>query len=194
MAATSLLTARPAFKAILGFFTLLWFTWLQTILYDVRFSSDSFFHQAHKAISCAVMLAFVSCAAVYDTSNVALTHAGLKYMSFVLMASRLALFIQYGIVFSRTHGYSQIVWPFILTMGTYLVTAAGFLGVALGARNHPRCYLAWSVFSLIVACRPNNHSPGTRLVHLKPSSSSPFLVSGKSSVSSAHTSSTDWAN
>ncbi|KAI1622824.1 hypothetical protein EDD37DRAFT_444194 [Exophiala viscosa] len=148
------------FKAILGFFSLLWFTWLQTILYDVRFSSDSIFHQGHKAISCGIMLAFVSCAAIYDTSNIDLTHAGLKYMSFVLMTSRLALFLQYGIVFGQSRGYQQTVVPFLLTMGTYLITAAGFLGVALGVEHYPRCYLAWyaicafeAVFVIAISCR-----------------------------------------
>ncbi|KIV77661.1 hypothetical protein PV11_09447 [Exophiala sideris] len=147
------------FKATLGFFSLLWFTWLQTILYDVRFSSDSVFHQAHKAISCAVMLAFVSCGAIYDTSNIDLTYAGLKYMSFVLMTSRLALFIQYGIVFHRSRGHQQTAMPFMLTMGTYLATAAGFLGVALGVQHYPRCYLAWyaicafeAVFIIAISC------------------------------------------
>ena len=144
-----LLTAGPALKAILGFFSLLWFTWLQTILYDVRFSSDSVFHQAHKAISCTIMLAFVACGSIYDTSNIALTYAGLKYMSFVLMTSRLALFFQYGIVFGQSHGYQRTVVPFLLTMVTYLGTAAGFLGIALGVKHYPRCYLAWSVFCMV---------------------------------------------
>jgi hypothetical protein len=44
--------------AYIGFFSLLWLTWYQVSLYDVRFSSDSVFERVAKAIHFGVMVGF----------------------------------------------------------------------------------------------------------------------------------------
>ena len=42
-------------KNYVGFFTILWFTWLETSLFDVRFATDSIFNRVCKAISFGVI-------------------------------------------------------------------------------------------------------------------------------------------
>jgi len=143
------LTQSKALRAYLGFFTLLWFTWLQTILYDVRFSTESVFHHAHKAISYAIMVGFVICAATYNTSDVHSTINGFKAMSLVLMSSRLALALQYGVTLFHVGGYQKTRVPFLLTIGTLLVAAVGFLGIFAGIDHTPDCYLVWYVISAV---------------------------------------------
>jgi len=133
------------FKAYLGFFTLLWTTWLHTVLYDVRFSKDSLFHQAHKIVSCGTLLALGASAALYDTGNIGRTKAGLKAMSLVLMTSRLALVIPHGIVLWTSWGYKKVRSALILMLGTYLLTAAGYLAIALRVEHDPGCYVFWYV-------------------------------------------------
>ncbi|EXJ77847.1 hypothetical protein A1O3_09006 [Capronia epimyces CBS 606.96] len=147
-------------RAYLGFFTLLWFTWLQTILYDVRVSSESVFHHIHKAVSCAIMMGFVVCAAMYDTSDVHSTINGFKAMSLVLMVSRLALALQYSIVCLSVRGPSKIRTPMLFTAGSLILAAAGFLGVFWGFTYTPHCYLAWYAISateatsiVLISCR-----------------------------------------
>ena len=44
-----------------GFFTLLWFTWLSTTLYDVRFTTDSVVERLFKCVHFGIMIAFVFC-------------------------------------------------------------------------------------------------------------------------------------
>lgn len=127
----------------MGFFTLLWFTWLQTILYDVRFSTESVFHHVHKAISFAIMIGFVICAATYNTMDVHSTINGFKAMSLVLMSSRVALTLQYGITLFHVIGHRKTRVPFLLTIGTLLVAAVAFLAVFAGIGHTPNCYLAW---------------------------------------------------
>lgn len=47
---------RQSLTAYIGFFSLLWLTWYQVSLYDVRFSADSVFERVAKAIHFGVMV------------------------------------------------------------------------------------------------------------------------------------------
>ena len=54
----------------LGFFTILWFTWLQVSLFDVRFATNSILSRFEKAVALFVMGIFAFSEAMYDTSDV----------------------------------------------------------------------------------------------------------------------------
>src|SRR5277367_646060 len=81
----------------IGFFTILWFTWLETSLFDVRFSSDSVFNRVCKSISFGVMTGFAVCGAIYDTTHIAENVKAFRAMSIILMVSRLSLVAQYAV-------------------------------------------------------------------------------------------------
>ena len=49
---------RHSLTAYIGFFSLLWLTWYQVSLYDVRFSADSVFERSAKAFHFGVMVGF----------------------------------------------------------------------------------------------------------------------------------------
>lgn len=49
---------HASLTAYIGFFSLLWLTWYQVCLYDVRFSVDCVFERVAKAIHFGVMLGF----------------------------------------------------------------------------------------------------------------------------------------
>jgi len=49
-----------ALQAYIGFFAILWFTWLQASLFDLRFGKDSFIQRAGKIVQVAVMVGFAA--------------------------------------------------------------------------------------------------------------------------------------
>lgn len=108
----------------------MWFTWLQTSLFDVRFSSDSYFHRAWKLISFGVFTGFAIVGPIFDTSSAAQNVKAFKAMSLILMTSRLALIVQYGIVLWYVRGYKKVLMPLLLHIGILFVSAMVFLGLA----------------------------------------------------------------
>src|SRR6059058_961045 len=92
---SSLLT-HSALTSYLGFFTLMWFTWLQTALFDVRFSTDSVINRTFKAISFGIMTGFAVVSSQYNPdlltdASFSNTGPAFRAMALVLSVSRLAL-------------------------------------------------------------------------------------------------------
>ena len=119
-------------KNYLGFFTILWFTWLETSLFDVRFATDSVFNRVCKAISFGVMTGFAICGAIYDTTNVAENLKAFRALALILMVSRLALVVQYGVILWYVRDYRKTLAPLLSTMGTLFISAMIFLGTFWG--------------------------------------------------------------
>lgn len=69
-------------------------------------------------------------------------------MAIILMASRLALVVQYGIVFWYVKGYEKCKAPLLATMGSLFITAMVFLGTFWGFPDghNIHTYVGWSVF------------------------------------------------
>src|ERR1700733_3550082 len=122
-------------EAYVGFFTLLWFTWFVTILFDVRFAIDSLFTRLSKACSFGVMTTFAM-SSVYFGDNEHFGHDA-QMVGLILMASRFFLVIQYGVIMAAVFYRCERVsaWkhlkPFALTMCTSLVAALVFLTLSL---------------------------------------------------------------
>ena len=119
-------------KNYIGFFTILWFTWLETSLFDVRFATDSVFNRICKAISFGVMTGFAICGAIYDTSQVGENVKAFRALALILMVSRLALVVQHGVVFYYVREYRKTMAPMLATMGTLFLSAMIFLGTFWG--------------------------------------------------------------
>ena len=115
-------------KNYVGFFTILWFTWLQTSLFDVRFATDSVFNRVCKATSFGVMTGFAITGAIYDTTNVSENLKAFRALSIILMVSRLLMVIQYGVVLFFIKGYKRTWVPMLSTMAILFVTAFVYLG------------------------------------------------------------------
>jgi hypothetical protein len=119
-----------------SFFTLLWFTWFVTILFDVRFAIDSLFTRLSKACSFGVMTTFAMSSVYFGTNDEHFEHDA-QTIGLILMASRFFLVIQYGAimaaVFYRCGRVSACkhLMPFALTMCTSLVAAFVFLALSL---------------------------------------------------------------
>lgn len=119
-------------KNYIGFFTILWFTWLETSLFDVRFATDSVFNRFCKAISFGVMTGFAICGAIYDTEDVVENVKAFRALSIILMVSRLTLVVQYGTILYYVHDFPRTRAPLISTMATLFLSAMVFLGTFWG--------------------------------------------------------------
>jgi hypothetical protein len=139
-------------KDYVGFFTLLWFTWFNTIIFDVRFAIDSLFTRLSKACSFGVMTAFAMSSVYFGTSDAAHFGHDAQMISLILVASRFFLVIQYGVimaaVFYRCRQVSALkpyalamLKPFAWTMCTSLVAASVFLGLSFSKSAEAHFYV-----------------------------------------------------
>jgi hypothetical protein len=78
-----------------AFLAIIWFTWLQVTLFDIRFARDSIFERCCKAVQLATMVGFASAGSGFTTQireeNVWIFHS----FSLLLSASRCLLGVQY---------------------------------------------------------------------------------------------------
>jgi hypothetical protein len=114
---------QPALVNYLKLFSLLWFTWLNTTLFDVRFSIDCVWNRFHKAIQFGVFTGFVWAGPVFDMySN---EHDASSYRNFaiVLVVSRMAIAIQYAVVMWQGRMFKQTLIPLGLSVAVHSVAA-----------------------------------------------------------------------
>jgi len=130
----------------------MWFTWLQTSLFDVRFSSDSVVNRVCKAVSFGVMTGFSIASSQYnpdllskpadDLSN---PYKSFRALALVLMASRLMLGAQYGLVLYYLKDYPRTFAPLLSTIAVLFIASMGYLVTFFffspGENKH--AYLAW---------------------------------------------------
>lgn len=125
--------------AYIGFLGVIWFTWLQVTLFDVRFARDSVFERLCKAIQLGAMVGFASAGSRFSTTVREENAWAFQSLTLILAGSRALLAIQYtvNVVFlrrtmkpaARGVGYTALVfWATTLFfMGgmcspTYLIT------------------------------------------------------------------------
>lgn len=111
----------------LKLFTLLWFTWLSTILYDVRFSMDSVYNRVCKLFHFGVMTAFVFAGPVFDMDIKSDDQTYYKTFALVLFLSRLVTSIQYMVVIFHSRRIKRTFLPLGLTAAVSFTTSIVYL-------------------------------------------------------------------
>ena len=114
---------RHSLTAYIGFFSLLWLTWYQVSLYDVRFSADSVFERSAKAFHFGVMVGFAVIGPQWKPGQEIYDYKIYKAFGLILMVSRLTLFAQYGVTLLYTKKYQKTVLPLLLVMASTLIAA-----------------------------------------------------------------------
>lgn len=147
-------TDRQQLATYLGFFTLMWFTWFGTILFDVRFAFDSWFIRLSKACSLAIMALFAMTLVPFHLGEHTFGH-DLQKLGTVLMVSRLCLDVQYAVVMIAVqvrHPEKRLIWPFIATIATTFIAAVIFGGTYREDTTHPTVSLViWLTTSAVEA-------------------------------------------
>lgn len=133
----------------IGFFALLWFTWLQVALFDVRFGFDSVFERICKAMHFGVMVGFAIIATgfVPDLDGDSYNIPDFRALSIILMASRLVLVVQYSAIAWFVRAHRQIWVPMLLTIVTLFLSAIVYLGVFFAFRldRQTNVYVIWYI-------------------------------------------------
>ena len=122
-------------KSYVGYFALLWFTWLQVALFDIRFGYDSAFERVCKAAQFGVMVGLAVEGGFYDLD--AYSAPPFRTISFILMASRIVLTIQYGVALLWLKGWKKAQFPLLVHVGTMFTSAMIFLGLAFVFNDNP---------------------------------------------------------
>jgi low temperature requirement protein LtrA len=125
----------------MGYFAIIWFTWFQNTLFDVRFSNDSAFERMCKVMQFGIMTGFavtgpgyITDAPTTEQQNSSL-HA-FQALSLILMSSRLILAFQYSVAFWWIRSYKKARWPMLAHIGVLLASATVFLGLYFGFQLH----------------------------------------------------------
>lgn len=117
-----------ALKSYVGYFGLLWFTWLQVALFDIRFGHDSAFERICKAAQFGVMVGLAVEGTSYDLEEFKPT--AFRNISLILVASRLVLMVQYTVALLWLKDFKKARMPLIFHIGTMFVAAMVFLGLS----------------------------------------------------------------
>ncbi|EGE82820.1 hypothetical protein BDDG_05764 [Blastomyces dermatitidis ATCC 18188] len=139
--------------AYAGYISLLWFVWLQTTFFDLRFHTDSALSRIFRAAHLGIMAGFAVLGPNFDPSNPSSKPNEFRNMSFVLMTSRIILALQYASIVWYIKGYKRTVFPTLLVIATVFTTAMAYLGLAFTftRTSGHLAFLAWYVIGAVEA-------------------------------------------
>lgn len=128
------LTYWPALGSYISFLGVIWFTWLQVTLFDIRFARDSVFERVCKAVQLAVMVGFASAGSRISTRVRDENVWAFQSLSVFLGVSRILLGIQYTVNIGLTHKKMRSSMKGLFTIaGTLLLLGIIHLSVRVFA-------------------------------------------------------------
>ncbi|KAH7392951.1 hypothetical protein BKA66DRAFT_411624 [Pyrenochaeta sp. MPI-SDFR-AT-0127] len=144
---------RHSLTDYIGFFSLLWLTWYQVSLYDVRFSTDSVFERIAKAVHFGVMVGFAVIGPQWKPGQEHNDYKIYRAFGLILMVSRLTLTAQYGVTLWYTKKFKKTLIPLVLVMGMSLIAAIiyGALTTAFPNTKYDAAGCIWR--GIIVICK-----------------------------------------
>ncbi|CAI6334022.1 unnamed protein product [Periconia digitata] len=107
---------QDSLTSYVGFFSLLWLTWYQVSLYDVRFSADSVFERVAKSIHFGIMVGFAVIGPQWHPGQSIADFKVYRTFSIALAVSRLTLTVQYSVTLMYTKKYKKTVLPLSLVI------------------------------------------------------------------------------
>lgn len=133
-------------RSYIGFFALLWFTWFNVSLYDLRLGRDSVFDRCLKAVQFGIMIGFVA-VGVDFTPNISGEFESGQTMALLLGGSRFALCAQYIAAFFFLKHYKGALPPMIMTIATTFVAGVAYVGTSFAFppfnEHLQKPYIAW---------------------------------------------------
>ncbi|KAK8150958.1 hypothetical protein G3M48_002848 [Beauveria asiatica] len=159
-------TNHASFKASIGFFCLLWLTWFNVTLFDVRYATDSIFCRVlarlNTAIQLGVLVGFVVVAPKFNpTTQDAPT---MRAMSIILAVSRFNLMGQYAWMAIHVRRYRPTRLPLLAQMAIYAGAGAVYLGITFrfDEGHRSRAFVTWYCVSAaegVASLLLSNYSP-----------------------------------
>ncbi|KAK7211346.1 hypothetical protein V2G26_018524 [Clonostachys chloroleuca] len=139
------ITEKNTLASFIGYFILLWTTWLVTTLFDARFGQDGILERIARAFHLAVMIGFAEAGVSFEKQN--LVRAIFQSMSLFLMVSRLVLAAQYGLVLLHARHHPRSRNSLLVAIVLHLVPALIYLIIAVVPSTEPdkHLVLTWYV-------------------------------------------------
>ncbi|EWC46848.1 hypothetical protein DRE_03860 [Drechslerella stenobrocha 248] len=138
---------NDSLQSYIGYFAIIWFTWLQAALFDLRFGKDSLIQRVAKALQIGVMVGFSAVNDHFDPRYPGKNWESFKNLSLLLFASRFAIAIQYFVVWWTVRQYPKTKMPLLLMSILMAVSMLFFLGLAFSFRpdGNVKGYIGWYV-------------------------------------------------
>ncbi|KAH8656696.1 bacterial low temperature requirement A protein-domain-containing protein, partial [Tricladium varicosporioides] len=122
--------------AYIGFFTIIWFTWLQVTLHDVRFAVDSFYERVCKGIQFVVFVGFALVGYKFEPQMRSENSITYETLCFVLFVSRILFTVQYSTVLVYvTATHSTLVKPLLFLVATFVISSITFLAMIIASHT-----------------------------------------------------------
>ncbi|KAH7026609.1 uncharacterized protein B0I36DRAFT_331004 [Microdochium trichocladiopsis] len=139
----------PQLASYIGFIVLLWTTWLNVTIYDVRFNADCVFERVCKAIHLGVMVGFAMIGTSFNPDNQ--IKSIFQAMSFFLAASRLTLCIQHSVLAYQVRKFAEGTKPLLVTAFLNFAAGAVYFGIAFrfDPSKNSRVYVVWYVAGVV---------------------------------------------
>ncbi|KAF2131089.1 hypothetical protein P153DRAFT_365692 [Dothidotthia symphoricarpi CBS 119687] len=136
--------------AYVGFFGILWSTWFQITLHDVRFARDSLYERVCKTIQ---FISFVGLALVgskFNPGSAKGDNTNFQILCFVLVLTRALLAVQYAVVlfYTTKARYTKLIIPLGIMVGIYTICACSFGAMTFaftGTKKEKLVYLVWYI-------------------------------------------------
>lgn len=140
--------SHQRFKAYVGYFSILWITWLVVSLYDVRFVTDSIFERLARAVHLGVMIGFAVVAPNFKPTDQNLQT--MRVMSLILCISRFCLAVEYGSILWHIRKYKKPRLPMLLQIGANFAASMVYLGITFRFRHgNSQVYIAWYILAAV---------------------------------------------
>ncbi|KAJ5731438.1 uncharacterized protein N7483_005946 [Penicillium malachiteum] len=145
-----LICMASALGAYVGFLGVIWFTWLQVTLFDIRFARDSVMERVFKAFQLGAMIGFASAGTRFTTRVRDDNLWAFQLLSLMLAVSRIQLAIQYTITLGFMHEHmkddAKGVWYTALVFWTTTILYIALFFVFKRPRGIPsRIWIIWFV-------------------------------------------------
>ncbi|KAL8814075.1 MAG: hypothetical protein Q9223_006675 [Gallowayella weberi] len=144
---------QQTISSYIGFFAILWFTWLQVVLFDARFGVDSLFERVAKLIHLAVMVTFAIIGTRFDPTSPHMTYTTMRQLSMCLFVSRLVLIAQYGSVMLWVKDEKKITRPLSIHIASFAIGGVLCLGFffVFNATSSGQAYIVWYIIIVLEA-------------------------------------------
>ncbi|KAM0563345.1 hypothetical protein ACHAPJ_001063 [Fusarium lateritium] len=138
--------SHERFKAYVGYFSVLWITWLVTCMYDVRFVTDSLFERAARGVHLGVLVGFAVVAPKFKPHDQDMKT--MRTMSLILMVSRLCLAVEYASILWHIRKYKKQILPMMLQIGLNFIVSMIYLGITFRFTDHnSNVFISWYVIA-----------------------------------------------
>ncbi|KAH7057111.1 bacterial low temperature requirement A protein-domain-containing protein [Macrophomina phaseolina] len=144
------ITDTSTLVAYIGLFGIIWFTWLQITLHDVRFALDSGYERACKVFQFVMFVGFALVGSSFNPGGKEHNNTIFRILCIMLFISRLLLAVQYGVaLFFIRKKVRGLAFPLGLTITTFVLCGGAYYSMvpafSASSGNGLGIYYVWYI-------------------------------------------------